>query len=208
MTRGTEKLGTSASGCRAFSWVFKRRWGEIKRRKWISGAERAQVETRRVRRGAGCPQGKGREKLFIHRQEASARSLQPTGREVAEGEAKENENNQSSVPTTGAHNSGIFVILLGGWFVFIFWENQAVADRGSLWLCLLGLGQTCGLHGVPRPEALQAAFTGFARPARPFMPASCFPSHLFVVYVALLCFMVPCEWLYPLSGTSRVHILK
>lgn len=59
-------------------------------------------------------------------------SLPPTEREVTEGKAKENENNSFSVPTTETPKSGICVILLGGWFVFLFWENQTVADRGSL----------------------------------------------------------------------------
>lgn len=36
------------------------------------------------------------------------------------------------MPKTEAPKSGIFVILLGDWFVFIFWENQTAADQGSL----------------------------------------------------------------------------
>ena len=119
-------------------------------------------------------------------------SEQPMGREGKQ--PKENENNSSSVPTTQAPRSRIFVILLGSWFVFIFWENQTVADKRSLLSARSGAKLVVGYLG--RALRLWWLLFLFSSPPAPFYGSPLvFLSHLLQGYVALLRFMCPCEWL-------------
>lgn len=123
---------TQASGYREVSWAFKRRWGEKKKIdfkcKEGTGEDQKGRAGFRVR---AVPAGERWTEVISAGSQRARRRL-PTEREVAEGKTEENENNSFSLPTTEAPKSGIFVFLLGHWFVFIFWENQTLADQGSL----------------------------------------------------------------------------
>ena len=90
--------------------------GEKERRKMTTRSREGAGEDQKGEEWRAQAEGRWRESRICWK--SVAWSEQPMGREGKQ--PKENENNSSSVPTTQAPRSRIFVILLGSWFVFIF----------------------------------------------------------------------------------------
>lgn len=91
---------------------LQEKMGRKKKRMAFRHSREGTSEAQRVGEGSG-EHGACREETASSRD-----STTPAGWESQQGEAEENKNNNSSVPTSQAPKSGIFAIPLEGWFLF------------------------------------------------------------------------------------------